>query len=181
MRPRPRLASSALVVLALVHAWWGAKMLLASNVLNGGTQLVSAGGLLLAAVAVGHASRSSLAVGLGAAGLATAIRALAIMPGPFATVTLLLAAGLLAAAYGARRLDLAEDNAGTIALRGGGALMAIAYVAFLGLSVALGGFAPASLEFVVRALAALAFALSIDAPRLTERKAFATMPASADG
>lgn len=181
MRPSPRLASLSLAILALVHLWWGFRMLLASNLLIGGTQIVGAGGLLLAAVAVSHGARSSMAVGLGAAGIATAVRAISIMPGPFSIATFVLAAGLLGAAYGARRLDLAEDAVGAMALRGGGFTMAAAYAGFLALSVALGGFGPGSLDFVARILGAVLFALAVDAPPLTERKAFAEPPSSVEG
>lgn len=46
MRPRPSVVTTALFVLAAIHAWWGVKILLASSVLMGGSQLMSAGALV---------------------------------------------------------------------------------------------------------------------------------------
>ena len=156
-------------------------MLLGSNVFTGGTQLVAAGGLLLASVAARDASRGSLAVGAGIAALATGARALAMLSAPFGPPTLALAVGLGALAYGSWRIEERGDSAGALALRGGPIVMAGAYAGFLALSVAFGGFGLGSIEVVVRILAAVSLVFALDAPRVFERKAFARGPASADG
>lgn len=182
MRPRPQLASTALLVLAAIHAWWGLRMLLASDLLLASSQLVSVGGLVLAGVAAGHSSRNGMAVGFGIAAAATSVRLLAFLaaPGPFTAPTGVLTLGFALAAWGAWRLDARADAPGAVALRSSGAVLAIGYAAFLALNVAQGGFSSGSLEFVARILAALTFAATVDAPSvLRERKAFAGEGASA--
>lgn len=182
MRPRPKLAAFSLLVLATVHAWWGLKMLLGSELLLAGSQLVSVGGLVLAAVAVGQGSRAGLAVGMAIAAASTSVRLLAGLgaPGPFTGATAILTVGMAAIAWGAWRLDAGEGPAQALALRSGGLAMATAYATFLGLSIAFGGPSPGAIEFVARILAALTFAATVDAPSVfRERKAFAAEGASA--
>lgn len=165
VRPRPQLAANALFVLAIVHAWWGLRMLLGSDLLVAGSQLVSVGGLVLAAVAIPQGAKRSLAAGMGIAALATAARFFPIVAtgfGPFAAATLGLTIGMALVAWGAAR----DGNASAIGLRGGGALMSLAYLGFVGAAAAFGG-APADMaDLALRAVAAAMFALAVDAPAL---------------
>lgn len=165
MRPRPQLAANALIVLAIVHAWWGLRTLLGSNLLVAGSQLVSVGGLVLAAAAIPHGAKRSLAVGMGIAAVATGARFVPIVStgfGPFAAATLALTLGMGLVAWGATR----AGNASALGLRGGGALMALAYLGFAGASAAFGGAPSDMADLALRAVAAVLFALAVDAPAL---------------
>lgn len=178
VRPRPSLVSAALLVLSLIHAAWGLKLLARGNVLMGGTQFVSAGGLLLASA--GSSSRQTLATGLFIASAATSVRLLAQLssPSPFAVPTAALVAGMAVAAWGSRTLDTKETHPyAPAALRGGFVMMAFAYLGFVGLDLAFGGnITVTTLDLAARAGASVLIASFIDAPpiasRRDERKAF---------
>lgn len=181
VRARPAAVSISFLVLAVLHAWWGARMLLASNTLMGGSQLVSAGAFLLAAVSV--RARMTFATALVVACAATAVRLLGLLPpGPFFLATLALAGGLGLAAWGLRRLEGSPAGWEPLVVRGGFALVALAYLAFVGAGIAAGN-APGvgSLDLVARATAGVAAALFVDVPpwRSPRRNAFAGEPASA--
>lgn len=181
MRPRPVLVSVAFLTLALLHAWWGARMLLASNTLMAGSQLVSAGAFLLAAVGV--RDRSTFGVALAIAAVATGVRLFAMLPpGPFFGATALLAAGLALAAWGIRRLDTRPAGWEAVPIRGGLALVGVAYLVFLGIGFGMGQApGPGMLDFVARAAAGFAAAAFVDAPSfaLARRNGFAGEPTSA--
>lgn len=177
MRPRVSLVSASLLVLACIHALWGIRMLAASETLLAGSQLVGAGGLLLASVGAG--SRRTFATGVGIATLATAMRAFVQLatPSPFLGATVVLTLGMALVAWGAWVLDAApRARLAPFLLRGGFLVWAVAYATFAGLGVALGGRAGIdTLDLTLRAAAALACAVFVDAPPLAlpERKRFA--------
>lgn len=183
MRSSPRVAALALLVLAAFHFLWAGRMLLASELLFGGSQLVTAAGLVFAAVAASARARGALAVGLGVVAVATGVRLLAGLaaPGPFLAATAVLAAGFAAAAWGAWRLGGREDAAGALALRGGAVLLAASYATFLALAIVHGAPVSDAVGHAARVVAALLFAAFADAPLAFERKAFAKPAASADG
>lgn len=177
---RPAVVSVAFLTLALVHAWWGVKMLLASNTFMGGAQFVSAGAFLLAAASARERSTFTFALMIAAA--ATGVRVFAMLPpGPFFYATALLAGGFALTAWGLRRLDGPTAGWEAIPIRGGLAMAGVAYLAFLGAGFALGN-PPGigSVDFLARALAGFAAAAFIDAPALQlGRKPFAADAASA--
>lgn len=150
-------------MLAIVHAWWGLRMLLESHLLVAGSQLVGVGGLILASVAAAHGAKRTLALGMAIAAAATLARFLAGLSAgfdPFAAATLALALGMALAAGGATR----GGGLGALGLRGGGALMSLAYLAFAGASAAFGGAPSDVVDLAARALAAALFAFAVDAP-----------------
>lgn len=175
MRPRPSVVSLALVVIALIHATWGVRMLANGNMLVALSQLVAAGGILLAGVAV--ASRLTFATGLGIAAGATSLRLLAGLAegsGPWTGPTAALFVGLAAAAWGARRLDAPGPvGVAPLVLRGGFVLLAAGYAGFLALSFAFGGQTVDRIDLAVRVAGAVAIAIFVDAPPAAiQRKAF---------
>jgi hypothetical protein len=178
VRPRPVVASVSFLALASIHAWWGAKMLLASNTMMGGSQLVAAGALVLAAVGV-HSHRT-LGFALALVGAATALRIPAIASdgfGPFAAATTILAAGYALAGWGALRLAEGRAAWEPLALRSGLLAVALGYAAFVGAGFASGNPPGAGLiDFAIRIGASIAAALYLDAPpsvRLARRGATA--------
>lgn len=163
MKPRPGIVSLAFATLVAIHAWWGVRMLLGSNVLLAGSQLVGAGGLVLAMVA--PRDRRALGLAMGFMAAATGVRIFAGGQPPFTYLTLLLAVGFGAAAWATHRLDDGRATWEPLALRGGFVLAALAYAGFAIASVALGGLdLPRALDFAARILAALAIAAFIEAP-----------------
>lgn len=177
MRPRVSIVSASLLVLSCLHALWGLRVLAASETFLAGSQLVGAGGLLLASV--GADSRRTFATGIGIAALATSVRAFAHLasPGPFLGATVALALGMSLAAWGARMLDTSPGaRSAPLLLRGGLLVWAVAYATFAALGVALSDRAGIdTLDLALRAGAALACALYVDAPAIAfpERKRFA--------
>lgn len=183
MRPRPSVVIAALFVLAAVHAWWGVKILLASNVLMGGSQLMSAGALVFAAVGASH--RRTFAIGMGIAAAATALRLLVTMAdgfGPFSAATTGLTFGMALAAWSAHRLDEGRAGFEGATLRAGFVAMGLAYLAFLALGFMNGGsVGTGTFDLALRAAAAFAIAVFIDAPpvRTMRRNGFAADASSA--
>lgn len=176
MRPRPSVVSAALVILALIHASWGLRMLSRGELVIALSQLVSAGGLLLAGAAA--TSRPTFSTAMGIAAAATTLRVLVNLgsPGPWLGVSALLALGMGMAAWAARRLDAPGRVGVTPAvLRGGFVAMALAYLGFLGLGLSFGSAPLDQADLVLRVASALSVALFLDAPRveLPERKALA--------
>ncbi|HUR67980.1 MAG TPA: hypothetical protein VM370_01950 [Candidatus Thermoplasmatota archaeon] len=179
MRPRPSLVACGVLLLALLHALWGVRLLVNGRTFLAGTQLVSAGGLLLAAVSV--PSPRTFSTGFAIAALATGVRLLANLssPGPFLAPTAALVAGMGAVGWGAARREAAESPAWVpLALRGGFYGLAAAYAGFAALGATGGSPAFDLAELLVRASAAFACGLFVDAPplRTRERKAFPEAP-----
>lgn len=143
-------------------------MLAQSAILMGGSQLVSAGGLLLAAAGAG--SRSTLSTGLAVAAIATGVRLVANLgsPGPFLAPMAALVVGFGLAAWGVQRVE-SDAPFAALVLRGGFGAMAGAYAGFAGLIVALGGSVGDALDLGVRCVAALALAAFVDAPSLRQQ------------
>lgn len=163
VRPRPSVVSLALLVIALLHAWWGAKLLLDGAILSPMSQLVSAGGLLLASVGV--RSRSTFATGLFVAGAATSVRVfMALGPGsPIIGPTALLTAAFLLAGWGAWKLDEGRPGA-PAALRAGLVLVGLAYLGFVALFLSFGRTPGDVWDLAVRGAAGLVAASFVDAP-----------------
>jgi len=165
VRPRPSVVSLALIVLALVHASWGFRALASGSLTVALSQLVAAGGLLLAGVAVG--SRRTFGTAMGIAAAATSLRFFVGLsqPGPWLGPTAALVVGMGLAAYGARRLDGPGPVGITpLWLRGGFVLLAAGYAGFLALVTVNGARPLDQAELVLRIGAALAAAVFLDAP-----------------
>lgn len=154
-------------------------MLLGSSVLVGGSQLVSAGALLLAMVAPRDKRAVSIALAIAAA--ATSVRIFAGGLPIFSSLTAVLAIGFALAAWAAHRLDAGHAAWEALALRGGLVLVALAYAGFLVATFATGGpIVARSFDFGARIVAALAIAAFLEAPPAKIARRLAAMePAAA--